>query len=135
MKGFAVHLELPVLWGDMDGLRHVNNARYFTWFESARIAWFDALRGRAHLPPGVGPILAATSCDYRAPLVYPAELEVGMRVARIGRTSIHTEMAVARVGDATPAATGTAVVVLLHYEKGETVPVPDELRAAMEAAW
>ncbi len=44
MKGFAMVLELPVLWGDMDALRHVNNARYFAWFEAARIAYFDRMR-------------------------------------------------------------------------------------------
>jgi acyl-CoA thioester hydrolase len=50
MKGFPVSLTIPVLWGDMDALRHVNNTRYFTWFEAVRIAYFDRLRG-AHAPP------------------------------------------------------------------------------------
>ena len=51
MKGFAVTLELPVLWGDMDALRHVNNARYFAWFEAARIAYFERIGASL---PGAG---------------------------------------------------------------------------------
>ena len=141
MKSFAVHLELPVLWGDMDALRHVNNARYFAWFESVRIAYFDRLRaafpGGAHAPAGlaeVGPILASTKCDYLRPVTYPGKVLVGARVAEVGNSSVRMDYAVARA-DAPdePCAKGTSVVVLVRYATLEKVRVPDELRAAIAA--
>ena len=137
MKGFAVTLEIPLLWGDMDSLRHVNNARYFTWFESVRIAYFDRLRGSL---PGagneagalgeVGPILASTSCDYLRPVVYPGRVAVGARVIEIGNSSLRMEYAVARTDSpADVCARGSSVVVLVRYATMEKVRVSDEVRA------
>jgi acyl-CoA thioester hydrolase len=139
MKGFAVTLELPVLWGDMDSLRHVNNARYFTWFETARIAYFDRLRGSipgaGDEPAGlgeVGPILASASCDYLRPVVYPGRVTVGVRVSEIGNSSLRMEYSVARAETlADVCARGTSVVVLVRYATMEKVRVPDEVRAAI----
>ncbi len=136
MKGFAMVLELPVLWGDMDALRHVNNARYFTWFEAARIAYFERLRalpGTAGLGE-VGPILASTSCDYLRPVVYPGAVCVGVKVTEIGTSSLRMEYGVTRA-DAPddPCARGTSVVVLVRYATLEKVRVPDEMRAAIAA--
>jgi acyl-CoA thioester hydrolase len=137
-SGFAVTLELPVLWGDMDALRHVNNARYFTWFEAARIAYFDRIRGAfggAGAGLGeVGPILATTTCDYRRPVTYPATVLVGVRVSEIGNSSVRMDYQVERSdapGDA--CALGTSVVVVVRYATMEKVRVPDEMRAAIAA--
>jgi acyl-CoA thioester hydrolase len=136
MKGFAVTLEFPVLWGDMDALRHVNNARYFAWFESARVAYFDRIRsafGGAGTGLGeVGPILANTSCDYLRPVTYPGAVIVGVRVSEIGNSSIRMDYQVERIdrpGDV--CATGTSVVVLVRYASLEKVRVSDEVRAAI----
>jgi acyl-CoA thioester hydrolase len=139
MKGFAVTLEIPLLWGDMDSLRHVNNARYFTWFETARIAYFERLRehipGAGNEPAGlgeVGPILASTSCDYLRPVVYPGRVTVGARVTEIGNSSLRMEYAVARSETlADVCARGTSVVVLVRYATMEKVRVSDEVRAAI----
>jgi acyl-CoA thioester hydrolase len=132
MKKFPVTVEFPIHWGEMDALRHVNNTRYFTWFESARITYFN--RVAAGLGPEVGPILANTSCDFLRPLTYPATVRVGARVAEIGNSSLRMEYAVERT-DAPdePCARGAAVVVLVRYATLEKVRVPDEVRAAINA--
>ena len=134
MKSFPFVVRFPMHWSDMDALGHANNARFFSWFESARVAFFREL-DLGHLqPPGCGPILAATSCSYARPLVYPADLAVGVRIARIGRTSVHFEHAVALARSPDDdAATGTAVVVVVDYAKGTAIPVPDEMRARLLA--
>jgi acyl-CoA thioester hydrolase len=138
MKGFAVTLELPLLWGDMDALRHVNNARYFAWFEAARLAYFDRIRGAlggtASGLGEVGPILANTSCDYLRPVAYPGVVAIGVRVSEIGNSSIRMDYQVERVdrpGDA--CATATSVVVLVRYATLDKVRVTDEVRAAIVA--
>jgi acyl-CoA thioester hydrolase len=140
MQGFPVTLDLPVQWGEMDALRHVNNARFFTWFESARIAYFDRLRGAL---PGsgatvglgeVGPILASTSCDFLRPVTYPATVLVGARVSELGNSSLRMEYAVERIdAPGEPCAKGTSVVVLVRYATLEKVRVPDSVRAAIAA--
>ena len=140
MSRFPVTLELPILWGDMDALRHVNNARYFAWFEAARIAYFDQLRTAlegAGAPAGlgeVGPILASTSCDYLRPVTYPGKILVGCRVTEIGRSSLRMDYGVARAETPDePSARGTSVVVLIRYATAEKVRVPDDVRAAINA--
>ena len=140
MQGFSVTLEFPVQWGEMDALRHVNNAKYFTWFESARIAYFERLRST--LPgsgptPGlgeVGPILASTTCDFLRPVTFPAIVRVGARVSELGNSSMRMEYAVERT-DAPDdlCARGTSVVVLVRYATLAKVRVPDEMRAAIDA--
>ena len=95
MDGFSVVERIPVQWGDMDALGHVNNARFFTWFETARIAYFGKIGFEATRTSGVGPILAHTSCDYLAPVEYPGEVLAGARVTRIGGKSIHHEYRIA----------------------------------------
>jgi acyl-CoA thioester hydrolase len=134
MKGFAVSLELPVLWGDMDALHHVNNARYFAWFEAVRIVYLDRLREGLPGDGSVGPILASTSCDYLRPVVYPGTISVGARVTEIGSSSIRMEYAVCRTdAPAEVCARGTSVAVLVRYATLEKVRVPDEMRAAITA--
>lgn len=129
MESYSVQLEIPVAWGDMDSLGHVNNTVYFRWFESARIAFFERIAIRASRPEKVGPILASTTCDYLTPVAYPATVVVGARLQRVGNTSIVIEHLATK--DGAPVARGSAVVVLIDYETGEKVRVPDEIRAAI----
>lgn len=133
MDGYPVTIRFPMHWGEMDALGHANNARFFTWFESARIALFERLAMGAGRPVGIGPVLKSTRCEYLAPVVYPAEIVIGVRVSRIGRTSLTTEYAAARAEtpDA-PAALGEGVVVLVDYGTMKPVPIPDDVREALE---
>jgi acyl-CoA thioester hydrolase len=144
MKGYAVSLDIPVLWGDMDALRHVNNARYFSWFEAVRIAYFERIRGAfaggapgSHATIGlgeVGPILATTKCDFHRPVIYPGTVTVGARVAEVGNSSVRMEYGVARTdAPGEMCASGSSVVVLVRYATLEKVRVPDEVRAAIAA--
>lgn len=129
MNGYPVQLEIPVAWGDMDAFGHVNNTVYFRWFESARMAFFERIGIGSDRPKKVGPILAKTTCDFLAPVEYPATVVVAVRAQRIGNTSFVMEHEVATGG--TLVARGGAVVVLIDYTTGEKVRVPDEMRAAI----
>ena len=133
MHGYPVVVRFPTQWGDMDAFHHINNARYFTWFESARIAFFRAAGLATDGQPEVGPILAHTSCDFRKPVRWPADVAIGARVTEFGNTSFVMEYAAA-LADAEdePVATGKGVIVLFNYQTGEKVPVPLALRTAIE---
>lgn len=129
-----VTLALDVQWGDMDALGHVNNTRYLTWFESARIALFARIGLASVAPLTVGPILATTTCDFLRPVVFPARIEVGVRVTSIGETSVTMEYEVRDdAAKATLYARGTSVVVVIDYRTMQKVRVPDDVRGAIAA--
>lgn len=134
MDGYPVVIRFPLHWSEMDAFGHVNNARYFTWFESARIALFLRVGLASGGAPEVGPILASTRCDFLVPVTYPAEIVCGTRIARLGTTSFTMEYAAARADDpARTVARGEGVVVLIDYRSGARVPLPPDLRQALEA--
>jgi acyl-CoA thioester hydrolase len=129
---YPVTVEFPIHWGEMDAFGHVNNARFFTWFESSRIAYFQAVGIATQRHDAVAPILAAAHCDYLAPVVFPVRLCVGARATKVGHSSVTLEHAVWKV-DAPERlfAKGTSVVVLLNYATGEKVRIPEAVRAAI----
>jgi acyl-CoA thioester hydrolase len=123
-----VEILIDVQWGDMDALGHVNNAKFFSWFESARIALFMKI-GVAIDGGGVGPILATTQCDFLKPVVYPATVRIRARLTKIGETSMTMEYGVEDAKDASVRyARGTSVAVLVEYGTGQKVRVPDDVR-------
>ena len=137
MNDFPVSVRFPIHWVDMDAYGHVNNARYLTWFEAARVEYMIRVGlvkpDMGKLESGVGPIIATASVDYLRPVVFPAELEVGVRVSRIGTTSITMEYAVDDVRGGGRYARGSTVLVVLRYTDHAKVPVPADIRAAIEA--
>src|SRR5437879_13924787 len=81
VAGWPVVIQLPVVWGEMDSYRHVNNVVYFRYFESARLEYFRRLDWFAfERTTGVGPILVTTQARFRRPLTYPDTISVGARV-------------------------------------------------------
>lgn len=127
-EDFSHITRLPVRWGDADALGHVNNAKFLTYDESARVAYFDPYK---EIDPKFcdehGLILAHIGCDFLSQLRYPADLEVGLRIARIGRSSLNTvsglftgERLVAKL---------RGVLVWFDYRNQKTMPVPDGVRA------
>lgn len=89
---------VEVRWGDMDALSHVNNTAYFRYFEEARVRLLYALGLSA--PGARSGVLAHAACDFLKPLLYPARVVVGMKLLRIGRTSLELEVWIADAGDA-----------------------------------
>ena len=132
LADFPVTVEIPVAWGDMDAMGHVNNVVYFRYFETARIAAFaDLGLGAIEQSDGVGPILHSASCRFRIPLTYPDTVTVGSRVRDIGddrfvmlyRAVSHRYGAVA--------AEGESLIVTFSYATNTKAPVSDELRARL----
>jgi len=126
---FAHFISLPVQWGDMDALGHVNNAIYFRYIESGRIAYFEAIEATAGLAGGgEGPILADIQCSFIGQLRHPAQIDIGTRTAKIGTKSFTVEAGIFLAGEDAPAATSQAVVVWFDYANQRTAALPDALR-------
>ncbi|WP_373928083.1 acyl-CoA thioesterase [Abyssibacter sp.] len=124
---------MQIRWGDMDSLGHVNNARYFTFSETARLAYRDAHFSGVELPPNQDLILARTGCDFIQQLKYPDDLDLGCRVMKLGRSSIVFDVAMFRTNSDQLVAVSEAITVWFDYGAQATVPVPDALRDALTA--
>jgi len=113
---------------------HVNNAVYFTYFEQARAVMAETLGLRRELDQaGLGVILAHTSCDYKAQVVFGDQVEIGVRVVKLGRTSFTSDFEARRVRDDVVVAVGRSVQAVFDYDADRTTPIPDGLRAKLEA--
>ena len=133
LAGYPVVIEIPVAWGEMDAYGHVNNAVYFRWFESARIAYFDRIGlHETKDRDGVGPILASTRCRFRLPLAYPDTVSVGAAVPELGGDRFTMLYRVVSQRHHRLAAEGDGLVVTYDYERAVKAPVPDEVAAAIE---
>lgn len=138
---FAHRHQVEVRLADTDAMGHVNNARYLTYVEIARVAYYEHVTGNA-LPIGThgaeeGMILAEIRMTYRSPAFYGETLAVETRVERIGRTSfgmVHRITAPeSRYGPARLVAVADGTLVAYDYTDERPIPVPDEWRASMEA--
>ena len=136
---FAHRHEVEVRLSDTDAMGHVNNARYLTYVEIARVAYYERVTGKP-LPIGVhgaeeGMILAEIRMTYRSPAFYGETLTVETRVERIGRSSfgmVHRITAPdSRFGAARLVAVADSTLVSYDYADERPIPVPDEWRASM----
>jgi len=132
-RHYPIELRLPVLWGHMDAMGHVNNTVYFRFFESARVEYMAQMGLFARQGEDeVVPILASTRCDYKVPLVYPDEVVVGARTVKVGRTSFTQEYAIWSTAKNALAAQGEGIIVCIETKSGKPIAVPDDVRAAIE---
>ncbi|EFH12321.1 acyl-CoA thioesterase [Pseudoroseomonas cervicalis] len=115
-----------VRFGDTDRLGHVNNAKYATYLETARVA----LMQRLLKGPETYFVLARMAIDYRAELRELGPIEIGTAVTGIGRSSFTTGQGVFQ--GPLCAATGEGVVVLVEAATRRATPLPEALRAALQ---
>lgn len=129
LAGFPVIVETPVAWGEMDAFGHVNNIVYFRYFESARIAYFEKLDMPEFIGRDpVGPILAETTCRFRAPLSYPDTVSIGARVTSVGEDRFVMSYAVFSHKLERLAAEGEGVMVCYDYRQNRKAAVPPRLK-------
>ncbi len=129
IRDFRHWITVPVRWGDMDAFGHVNNAKYFTYCESARISYFQAIGlGAQTTTPVHGPSVVTATCNFRQQVHHPATLEVGVRAAKIGRTSFPLEYGIFLEGTDDLVADGSSVVVWVDYGAGKSTPLPESLK-------
>jgi acyl-CoA thioester hydrolase len=123
---------VPTRWADNDHYGHVNNVTYYSYFDTAVNAWLmDATGTDIRELPALG-VVAQTSCQYLGSLSFPDQLQVGVRVSRLGRSSITYDLAIFREdGDALElAATGTFVHVYVDAQTREPIEIPEIIRTA-----
>lgn len=132
LAGFAVVLDIPVRWGDMDAFGHVNNTVFFRFFESARIEYLRAI-GFVGGGDGVGPILASTHCRFRRPVAFPDTVRVGARTTAVDEDRFTMEYRLVSEALGEVAAEGGGVVVSYDYGEARKAPLPAAVRERIAA--
>ena len=126
---FHYYKSIEVRFSDLDSLGHVNNARYLTYMEQARIGYFHHLGlWWQRRWPAVGFILADARVTFQRPILLEYKVKIGVRIPRLGNKSfpMHYHLEDAETGDVF--ATGTTVQVCYDYQNQHTIPIPEAWR-------
>jgi len=125
-------LAIPTRWMDNDIYGHVNNVVYYSYFDTVINDYLIRAGGLdIHDGPVVG-VCAESVCRFIAPLAFPDAVEAGLRVGHLGRRSVRYEIGLFKGGAETPAAEGHFVHVFVARAAMTPVPIPAEIRAALE---
>ncbi len=131
-KKLVYEMRLPIRWGDMDAMGHVNNVAYFRYMEVVRIEWMVSI-GASPDPRGTGPVIANTFCNYLTQLEYPGEVLVKLYLANPGRSSFDMFLTMERSDQPGKIyANGGATTVWVDFPKQRSVPLPPEVRALLD---
>ncbi|HYH17266.1 MAG TPA: thioesterase family protein [Azospirillum sp.] len=124
-------LTIPTRWMDNDAYGHVNNVVYYSYFDTVVNKYLiDAGALVIESSPVIG-LVVETACNYFAPITFPERVEAGLRVARLGNSSVRYEIGLFRNDDPTPAACGHFVHVYVDRETRRPASLPEALRAAL----
>lgn len=133
---FKTSTKVVVRFSDTDAMGHVNNARFFSYMEEGRVAYFSALMPEVDWNENFAAfpfILADIQCSFQAPAFCKDVLTVNLGVTRVGGKSFDLEYDLYRESDNTLIATGKSVQVMYDYKRGTSYPVPDDLKGRMTA--
>lgn len=122
---------IPTRWADNDVYGHVNNVVFYSWFDTAVNAELVE-RGLLDIEHGamIG-LVVETSCRYFAPLAFPQSVEAGVRVAKLGTSSVRYEVGIFAEGSDEAAAEGHFIHVYVDRETRRPVPLPEDWRQGL----
>jgi acyl-CoA thioester hydrolase len=125
-------LAIQTRWKDNDVYGHVNNAEYYSYFDTAINAWLIREGGLDIERGEVIGLCVESHCEYHSALAFPDQIEVGLRVGKLGRSSVRYELAIFRAGQDEVTAEGHFVHVFVDRENRRPLPIPEPLRGALE---
>jgi len=132
-QDYRYWLEIPTRWQDGDPYGHVNNVVYYSFFDTALTRMLldnEVLRGPHWSAIG---LCIESQCQFHAPVTFPEPVEAGVRIGRVGNSSLRYELGLFLQGAETPCATGYFVHVFVDPETRRPVPLVEPVRRAMTA--
>ncbi|MBZ6379425.1 thioesterase [Pacificimonas flava] len=131
-EAYPVFRRIVTRWNDNDVYGHINNVAYYSFFDTAVNAHLiEAGLLDIETSETIG-LVVETGCRYAAPLVYPQEIEAGIRVAKLGTSSVRYEVGIFASGSEEAAAEGFFVHVYVDRETRRPAPLPASWRAELE---
>jgi acyl-CoA thioester hydrolase len=124
-KNIVHQKTFSIAWGDMDALGHVNNGKYFDYFQEARIDWIQTLN--LDMKQKQGPVVVHVACTFLKPVVYPATLTIKSSIQSIGRSSM--EMLHEIYQNDILMAHGISRVVWVDYIANKSIPLPNVIKS------
>jgi acyl-CoA thioester hydrolase len=127
-KKLVFEMQIPIRWGDMDAMNHVNNTSYFRYLETCRIDWMQSI---ACLPDatGEGPVIVNAFCNFYKQLEYPGNVLMKMYVSDPARTTFESWATMERVDQpGVIYAAGGATTIWIDFPKQKAKAMPDWLR-------
>jgi len=120
-------LSIPVLWGDLDALGHVNNTRFLRFIEELRVIWFNSL-GDGWMTENLSPIVANINCNFSRPIHWPATVSVDLCASWSGGKSITLSHEIRDADDpAVLYADATVVLVWVDRQTGRAAELPRQV--------
>ncbi len=127
------HLAIPTRWKDNDVYGHVNNVEYYSYFDTVINTWLIREGGLDIHEGGVIGVCAESHCTFHGPLAFPETVDAGLRVGRLGRSSVRYEIGLFGEAGEEAAATGWFVHVFVDRDTRRPVgELPARLRSALE---
>jgi acyl-CoA thioester hydrolase len=127
-KKLTLEMVIPIRWGDMDAMGHVNNTVYFRYLEIVRLEWLFKV-GASPDPQGQGPVIANAFCNFYTQLEYPGDILAKHYVANAGTSSFDTFITLERTDRPGKIyADGGATTVWVDFPKQKSAPLPQWLR-------
>ena len=123
---------IPIRWGDLDAMGHLNNTVYFRYMEQTRVAWFERMFGELSDARDEGIVIVNAACNFLKPLRYPGTVETRMWLAAPTRSSVQSFYEL-RLHDELYA-DGTAKIVWIDVRRGKAKPLPDSILALCNGA-
>lgn len=131
-EDYRVFYPITTRWSDNDIYGHVNNVIYYSYFDSAANRYLIEQGGLDISDGRIVGYVVNSGCQYHAPLTYPEPIEAGLRVDRLGNSSVQYGIAIFRDGEQRAAAHGHFVHVFVERAENRSVPIPENLRRALE---
>ena len=131
-KKLVYEMSIPIRWGDMDAMNHVNNASYFRYLEVIRIEWTRSI-GCQPDPQGEGPVIVNAFCSFYKQLEYPGDVLLKMYVSDAGRSSFESWVTIERPDDpGVIYAAGGATTVWVNFRDQKSLPLPDWMHRILQ---
>jgi acyl-CoA thioester hydrolase len=128
---YRYFVSVPTRWMDNDVYGHVNNVVYYAFFDTVINRYLIAEGGLDIARGATIGLCVESRCRYRKPIAFPDEVEAGLRVAKIGRSSVTYEVGIFARGDDEAAADGSFVHVFVDRATRRSTPIPEPLRSAL----
>ncbi len=130
-ESFRHWLVIPTRWMDNDIYGHVNNVVYYAWFDTVINRYLIEAGGLdIHASPAVG-YCVESGCSYRRSFAFPEPVEAGLRVTKLGRSSVRYEVGLFGAGEATARALGHFVHVFVDRAESRSAEIPAPIRDAL----